>query len=82
MQIKKSQPEGERIMPETKFFEFSALSVDPRVGISRLHRRPMFDYFSYLFHLKLLFIIVISFIYDTQRPFPNVFGVFVVVQNF
>ena len=29
-----SQPEGERIMPETRFTEFPALSVDPRVGIS------------------------------------------------
>ena len=28
IQIKKSQPEGERIMPETRF------TVDPRVGIS------------------------------------------------
>ena len=35
MQTEKSQPEGERIMPETRFTEFPALSVDPRVGISR-----------------------------------------------
>ena len=35
MQTEKSQPEGKRIMPETKFTEFPALSVDPRVGISR-----------------------------------------------
>ena len=35
MQTEKSQPLGQRIMPETKFTEFSALSVDPRVGISR-----------------------------------------------
>ena len=35
MQIEKSQPEGERIMLETRFTEFPALSVDPRVGISR-----------------------------------------------
>ena len=31
----KSQPEGQRIMSETRFTEFPALSVDPRVGISR-----------------------------------------------
>ena len=31
----KSQPEGKRIMPETKFTEFPALSIDPRVGIFR-----------------------------------------------
>ena len=35
MQTKKSQPESKRIMPETRFTEFPALSVDPRVGISR-----------------------------------------------
>ena len=35
MQKEKSQPEGKRIMPETRFTEFPALSVDPRVGISR-----------------------------------------------
>ena len=36
MQTEKSQPEpGERIMPETRFTKFPALSVDPRVGISR-----------------------------------------------
>ena len=27
--------EGKRIIPETRFTEFPALSVDPRVGISR-----------------------------------------------
>ena len=35
MQTKKSQLEGTRIMPETKFTKFPALSVDLRVGISR-----------------------------------------------
>ena len=35
MQTEKSQFEGERIMPETRFTEFPALSVDSRVGISR-----------------------------------------------
>ena len=29
----KPQPEGERVMPETRFTEFPALSVDLRVGI-------------------------------------------------
>ena len=42
MQTEKSVPEGKRIMPETRFTEFPALSVDPRVGISRSHQRPMF----------------------------------------
>ena len=35
MQTEKSQPEGKRIMPETRFTELPALSVDPRVEISR-----------------------------------------------
>ena len=35
MQTEKCQPEGKRIMPETRFTEFPALSVDPRVGISQ-----------------------------------------------
>ena len=35
MQAEKSQPEGKRIMPETRFTEFPALSADPRVRISR-----------------------------------------------
>ena len=34
MQTEKSQPEGKRMMPETRFTEFPALSVDPRAGIS------------------------------------------------
>ena len=35
MQTEKSQPEGKRIMPETRFTKFPALSFDPRVGISQ-----------------------------------------------
>ena len=34
MQTEKSQPEGEWIMPETRFTKFPALSVDLRVVIS------------------------------------------------
>ena len=66
MQTEKFQPEGKRIMPETRFTEFPKFSVDPRAGLSQsassfrnfplgrglgflgLHRRPMFDCFSYL----------------------------------
>ena len=46
MQTEKSRPEGEQIMPETRFTEFPAFFVDPRVGISLSHQRPMIDYFS------------------------------------
>ena len=35
MQTEKSQPEGERIMSETRFTSFAALSVDLGVGFSR-----------------------------------------------
>ena len=35
METEKSQPEDKRIMPETRFTSFPALSVDSRVGISR-----------------------------------------------
>ena len=35
MQTKKSQREGKRLMLETRFTEFPASSVGPRVGISR-----------------------------------------------
>ena len=35
MQNEKSQPECKRIMPEERLTEFPALSVDPRVEISR-----------------------------------------------
>ena len=35
MQTEKSQPKGKQIMPETRVTEFTALSVYPRVGISR-----------------------------------------------
>ena len=35
IQAEKSQPEGEWIMPDTRFTEFPALFVDPRVRISR-----------------------------------------------
>ena len=34
MQTEKFQPEGKRIMPETRFTEFPAFSVDPKVEIS------------------------------------------------
>ena len=40
------KPEGKRIMPETRFTSFPALSVDPIC----LHRRRMFNYFSFLCH--------------------------------
>ena len=60
MQTEKSQSEGIRIMPETRFTEFPALFIDQRVEISRLHPRPMIDYVSYL--LLVVFITGLSII--------------------
>ena len=54
MQTEKSQPEGKQIMLETSFTEFPALSVDQRGETFGLHRRPMFDYFSYIMTLKII----------------------------
>ena len=35
MQTEKSQPEGKRIIPETRFTGLTTLSVDPRIEISQ-----------------------------------------------
>ena len=35
MQIEKSQPEGEQIMPKTRFTQFPAFPIDLKVGVSR-----------------------------------------------
>ena len=45
---RKAQSEGERIMSETRFTEFPALSVDRGLGFLDLHRRPMLDNFAIL----------------------------------
>ena len=47
MQTERSQPEDKRIMPETSFRHYP---LTRGLGFLRLHRRPMFDYFSYLWH--------------------------------
>ena len=55
-QTEKSKSEGKRIMPETRFTEFPALSVDPRVGISRSASETD-DYFAYLLLNKIVLIL-------------------------
>ena len=40
MQTEKSQPEGKRIMPETRFTEYPALFFDRGLEFLGLHRRP------------------------------------------
>ena len=59
MQIDKYQPEDKRIMPETRFTEFSAFSVDPRVGISRV----ALDTGDWLFLLPIIRSFHKSFVY-------------------
>ena len=61
MQTEKSQPEGKRIMPETRFTEFPAFSVDPRVGVAP----SASDIDVWLFFLPMT--LKISFIYDILR---------------
>ena len=69
MQTEKSQPEGKRIMPETRLTELSALSIDPRVGIYWSAWRPKFNYFSYLkYEIQNCHIVsAIAFIFDILR---------------
>ena len=56
MQTDKFQPEGKRIMPETRF---PAFSIDPRVGISRSASE------SFTYGIKNYYVLFgISFIYD------------------
>ena len=71
METEKSQPEGKRKMPGTRFNEFPALSVDPRVEISRsasetgLISFPTYDiekyYLSFLLFFDILCRITILF---------------------
>ena len=48
MHPEKSQPEGKRIEPETRFTEFSELSIGPGLGFLGLRQRPIFDFFPFL----------------------------------
>ena len=69
MQTKKFLPEGKQIMPETRFTEFAALSVDLRVRISQFGLETYDRLF--LLPMTLLFI---SFIFDILH-FQTSFGV-------
>ena len=64
MQTEKAQPEGKRIMPETRFTEFPALFVDPRFGIS-LSASETDVIFFFTYDIKNDYVsFVISFIFD------------------
>ena len=75
MQTEKSQPEGKRIMPETRFTEFPTLSIDSRVGIvssaletDDLLFLPVTSKIIIHHSSFLLFLTV----YVAKRPSPNV----------
>ena len=54
IRTEKSQPEGKWIMLETRFTEFPALSIGPRVGFLSLHWRLMTGYFFSPMTLKII----------------------------
>ena len=72
MQNEVLQPEGKRIMPATRFTEFPAISVDPRVGISRsasqvcIRDRCLIIFLTYD-NENYLLSFVMSFIFDILR---------------
>ena len=84
MQTEKFQPEGKRKMSETRFTEFPALSVDPRLGFLGMHRRPLFDYL-HIYDISNYLSLVISFMltfYVAYRPtFSERHSVFFVVAH-
>ena len=72
MQNKRSQPEVNRIMPETKLTEIRGLSIDQRLKVSGLYRKLMVDYISYLLMESVVFITVVllfhvSFLQSTLK---------------
>ena len=69
MQTEKSHPEGERIMLETRFTELSALSVDLRVGISRMFSRISACLIIFLTYGIITYDLsfIISYIFDILR---------------
>ena len=54
MQTEKSQPKGERIMPQMRFTKFLALSIDPRVGISQSASETDVLFFSLSMTLEII----------------------------
>ena len=65
MQTEKSQPEGKRVMPETRFTKIPALSVDPGLRFFGFADISLF----FLTHdIKSYYLsFVISFIFDILR---------------
>ena len=53
-QTEKPQPEDKRIMPDTRFTEFLALSVDPKAGL------------KYYWKIEALTLILTITLYDSQ----------------
>ena len=80
MQTEKSQPKGKRIMSETSLTGFPALSVGPKVGVSRSASILCLTY-----GIKILISIchVFFFFFDMPHndPLQTSFGVFVVADK-
>ena len=65
MQTEQSQPEGKRIMPETRFTKFPTLSVHLRAGISRCESETD----DWLFFLPIIGSFHNSFVYYLLKPY-------------
>ena len=63
IQTETFQPEGKRIMPEMTFTEFPALSVDPRVGISRSASET--DVWMIFLTYNIIFLKIIRYLFMT-----------------
>ena len=69
MQIEKSLSEGKRIMPETRFTEFPAVSVGPGVGVSH----SVWETFFLTSEIENYYLsFVISFIFDLLHRIATV----------
>ena len=85
MQLENFRLEGKRIMPETRFTEFPALSVDARVGISRLCIRNQCLVICLTYDIEKYYLAFdISFIFDILcriTTFSERHSVFLVVPH-
>ena len=70
-----TNPRVNGLMPETRFTEFPALSVDPRVGISRSASETdvRLSFLPMAFKIVIYHSSFLSFLtfYVAKRPFPN-----------
>ena len=70
MQTEKSQSEGKQVLLETRFTEFPALSVDPRVGIFR-SAEPASDRLNFLPIIGKTIVFITIFLLFSLKNTPN-----------